>query len=91
LVYLAAVLFGVPGLAVAAKGLWDCFGGEPEANSFSPQPWAFVSREEWVRWAGFELALGLAFLGVAWALGSLARRMAWSRARDVPADEVNSL
>jgi hypothetical protein len=60
------------GALILLKGLWDCFGGQPEANAFSPEPWRFVTRDEWLRYAGFELTYGLACL----AIGHLAWRYA---------------
>jgi hypothetical protein len=61
---LAAKLFLVWGVLVSGKGLWDAFAGEPEANFYSPKPWEFVTREQWARYAGFELAYGLACVGM---------------------------
>lgn len=63
---LAAAIFAGWGGLVASKGVWDLLGGEPEANLYAPRPWAFVAREQWRRWAGFELAYGLACLALAW-------------------------
>lgn len=63
------------GVVVALKGVWDCFWGAPEANYFSLLPWEFVTREEWLRYAGFELAYGLACVGVGWAAWRFARRL----------------
>jgi hypothetical protein len=53
------------GMLVAAKGLYDAFWGEPEANYYSPHKWEFVSQSQWLTWSGFELAYGLACAGVA--------------------------
>ncbi len=63
---LAAWIFGVWGGVAAAKGLYDLFAGEPESNLFSPRRWDFVTQEQWLRYGGFELAYGLALLGLAW-------------------------
>lgn len=68
-----AVAFAVWGLVVAAKGLFDLFLGEPEANRYSARPWEFITREAWLRYGGFELVYGLACLGLAWALWRYAR------------------
>ena len=62
---ISGVLFGLWGLVVAPKGVYDLLGGEPEANLYAPQPWAFVTREQWLRYGGFELAYGLACLALA--------------------------
>lgn len=62
---ISGALFGLWGLAVAPKGIYDLFGGEPEANLYSPRPWDFVTRAQWLRYAGFELVYGLACLGLA--------------------------
>lgn len=70
---LAGVLLGAWGAAVAFKALYDLFWGEPEANLYAPRPWAFVSEEQWLRYAGFELAYAIACLGLAWALWRYAR------------------
>ncbi|MFA6092202.1 MAG: hypothetical protein WCU88_01445 [Elusimicrobiota bacterium] len=60
----AVLLSGWGGL-VALKALYDLFAGEPEANLYAPSPWAFVTREQWLRYGGFELAYGLACLALA--------------------------
>lgn len=62
---LAAAIFAGWGGLVALKGLWDLFVGEPEANLYAPAKWAFVTQEQWLRWAGFELTYGLALLALA--------------------------
>lgn len=76
LAVLASSLFGGWGGLVALKGLYDLFVGEPEANLYAPAQWAFVTQEQWLRWAGFELCYGLACLGLAWG--------AWKYARFLP-------
>ena len=68
LLHAAAWIFCVWGGAVALKGLYDLFLGAPEANLYAPQPWAFVSKEQWLRYSCFEFAYGLACLGAAWFL-----------------------
>jgi hypothetical protein len=68
-------IFLVWGAVTALKGLYDAFLGQPEANYFSPKPWEFVTREQWFRWAGFELAYGLACLGAGFAAWAYARRL----------------
>jgi hypothetical protein len=76
---LAAGIFGFCGALAVLKGLRDCFGGEPEANFFSPRPWEFVTRAQWLRFAGFELAYGAACLGLAWAAWEYSKRLpAWT-------------
>lgn len=62
---LSAAMFAAWGALVALKGLYDLFIGEPEANLYAPAKWAFVTQEQWLRYGGFELAYGLACLGVA--------------------------
>jgi len=71
-----SVLFFLVGGGAALKGIWDSFFGAPEANVFSPVPWSFVTREEWLRFAGFELAFGLACVGVGLTL--------WVWSRELP-------
>lgn len=63
------------GVLVSLKGLYDAFVGEPEANHYSPQPWQFVTKDQWLRYAGFEWAYGLACVGVAWLLWRFAPRV----------------
>lgn len=63
---IAAWAFSLWGAVVTAKAFYDLFAGEPEANLYAPHPWAFVTREEWLRYGGFELAYGLALLGLGW-------------------------
>jgi hypothetical protein len=69
---------------VALKGLWDCFWGQPEANFFSPHPWEFVTREQWSRYAGFELTYGVACAALGWGL------MKWAQAQRLPTHITHS-
>lgn len=75
LAHMASALFMIWGVLAVAKGLWDVFGGQPEANEFSPRAWLFVTQAQWRRYAGFELAYGLACAGVGWALRAYAARL----------------
>ena len=70
---LAAWIFGSWGGVVALKALYDLFVGEPEANLFAPHKWAFVTQEQWLRYGGFELAYGLALLGLAFFAAKFSR------------------
>ena len=72
---LTAAIFAGWGGLVSLKGFWDLIGGEPEANLYAPQKWAFVTESQWMRYAGFELAYGLACLGLAWYCVRWARRL----------------
>ena len=72
---LAAAIFAGWGGLVAFKGLWDLFVGEPEANLYAPQKWAFVTEAQWLRWSGFELVYGLACAGLAWYCLRWGRRL----------------
>jgi len=65
---IGAWLFGVWGAVVVLKSVYDLFWGTPEANLYAPAPWAFVSKEQWLRYAGFELCYGLCCLGLALGL-----------------------
>jgi hypothetical protein len=73
LAMLSSWIFLFWGAAVTAKGLYDLFAGEPEANLYAPEPWAFVTREQWLRYGGFEFVYGLACLGLFWYLRRYAR------------------
>lgn len=73
LAQIAAGIFGLWGALASGKGCFDLLWGTPEANLYAPAPWAFVSREQWLRYGGFELIYGLVCLGVAWTLVSYAR------------------
>ncbi len=73
---IVSVFFSLWGAAVFGKAVYDLFWGEPEANLYAPEKWAFVTQAQWLRYAGFELCYGLACLGLAWA--------AWSYARLLP-------
>jgi hypothetical protein len=73
LAVIAAWIFAIWGGLVALKGLYDLLLGVPEANAYAPAPWAFISREQWLRYGGFELAYGLACLGVGAFLSRFAR------------------
>lgn len=70
---IAAVLLGVWGVVVALKSVYDLFIGEPEANLYSAEKWQFVTRAQWLRYGGFELAYGLACAALAWAALKYAR------------------
>lgn len=82
---LSACLFGFWGAVVAPKGVYDLLGGEPEANIYAPRPWAFVTREQWLRYAGFEFVYGLCCLALAVCLWRYARFLpeSISRSRSV--------
>ncbi|MBI4054793.1 MAG: hypothetical protein HY402_01520 [Elusimicrobia bacterium] len=71
---LAATVLAFVGSLVCVKAVYDLFWGEPEANLYAPEPWGFVSRQEWLRYGGFELAYGLACLGLAWYVLRTGRR-----------------
>lgn len=62
---IAGAILGGFGALVSCKALYDLFAGEPEANLYSPQKWQFVTQEQWLRYGGFELAYGLACVGLA--------------------------
>lgn len=75
LVRIPAWMFGVWGAVCAGKGLYDLAGGTPEANLYAPQPWGFVTKAEWTRYAAFEFIYGAVCLGVAFLLWSYAKRL----------------
>ena len=66
-------LFGLWGGVVALKAIYDLFIGEPDANLYAPEKWAFVTQEQWLRYGGFELAYGLACLALAVVIYKYAR------------------
>lgn len=68
LAVLSSWIFLLWGGLIAIKGIYDLFLGEPEANLYAPQAWAFVTREQWARYGGFELFYGLVCLGLGWYL-----------------------
>ncbi len=70
---LSSLILGSWGGLVAVKSLYDLFLGEPEANLYAPAKWMFVTREQWLRYAGFELAYGLCLLALALTLRRYAR------------------
>jgi hypothetical protein len=70
---LASWVLGAWGAVVTGKALYDLFAGEPEANLYSLRKWQFVTQAEWLRYAGFELAYGLALLALAWAVRAYSR------------------
>ncbi|OGR84654.1 MAG: hypothetical protein A2901_07430 [Elusimicrobia bacterium RIFCSPLOWO2_01_FULL_54_10] len=86
LVRIAGWIFHVWGGLVAFKGLYDSFFGEPEANLYSPEKWEFVTQEQWLRWSGFEIAYGLACIGLGFACWEAAKRLPdWvERAKQTP-------
>ena len=73
LLHFSASIFGVWGAVVFLKGIYDLLGGQPEANLYAPAPWAFVTKTQWLRYAGFESIYGLTCLAVAWLLLRYAR------------------
>jgi len=75
LVYSAGWIFLSWGVIVIAKGLWDSFLGEPEANLFSPHKWEFITKSQWLNWAGFEIAYGAACLLLAYALLEYSKKL----------------
>lgn len=75
LVVIAGRLFMLWGAAVALAGLYHAFWGEPEANFYSFSKWEFVTRAEWLRWSGFEIAYGLACLGLGLACLEFSKRV----------------
>ncbi|MBI4056361.1 MAG: hypothetical protein HY399_02315 [Elusimicrobia bacterium] len=89
LVKISGTLFFVWGLLVAVKSLYDLFWGEPESNRYSLKPWEFVSREQWFRYAGFELVYGLACLALAWTLFQYAAKLPEFRTRPIPKPKVS--
>jgi hypothetical protein len=73
---LAAAMFAGWGGLVLFKGAYDLFlGGQPEANLFAPEPWAFVTREQWARYAVFECVYGLSCLALAYWCVLWSRRL----------------
>ncbi|MBI3550239.1 MAG: hypothetical protein HY078_14465 [Elusimicrobia bacterium] len=56
--------FALWGAVVSIKSFYDLFVGEPEANLYAPTKWAFVTREQWMRYAGFELTYGIAAIAI---------------------------
>ena len=72
---LAAAIFAGWGGLAAFKGVYDLLGGQPEANLYAPTPWGFISKEQWLRYAVFELTFGLACLALAWYCLRWGRRL----------------
>ena len=87
---IAGAILGGFGLAVSLKALYDLFIGEPEANLYSPAKWQFVTQQQWLRYAGFELVYGFACLGLAWYLWRWSQLLPeWvERPRRLPALQV---
>ncbi len=63
------------GVLVLAKGIYDLFRGEPDANLYSSRPWEFISREAWLRYAAFEAVYGACCLALSGLLFGYARRL----------------
>jgi hypothetical protein len=72
---LAGGILWVWGGCAGAKGAWDCVGGQPEANFFSPRPWLFVTQAQWARYAVFEVVFGIVCVGLGWAAWRYSRRL----------------
>ena len=75
LIYCSGWIFLIWGLIVTAKGFWDLFLGEPEANLYSPHKWEFITKSQWHNWSGFEVVYGLACVLIAVALRTYARNI----------------
>lgn len=75
LAVIAGWIFMLWGGAVSLTGLYHAFLGEPEANFYSLEPWQFVTQEQWLRWAGFEIAYGLACAGVGFLCLEYSKRL----------------
>ena len=77
LALLAAWVFSF-GARGGLKGLWDAFWARWKPVSFPPNPGIFVTRDQWFRFAGFELTYGLACVALGAACRAYARRFAAS-------------
>jgi hypothetical protein len=75
LVFSAGWIFLAWGLIVTAKGFWDSFLGEPEANLYSAHKWEFITKTQWFNWSGFEIAYGLSCVMLALVLRAYAQRV----------------
>ena len=78
LAHLTSGILALWGCVVGLKALYDLFIGEPEANLYAPQKWAFVTQRQWLRYGGFELVYGLSCLGLAWAVHKYSRFLPYS-------------
>ncbi|MFH1725479.1 MAG: hypothetical protein ABII00_12790 [Elusimicrobiota bacterium] len=83
LAVISAGIFGVWGAPVAVKGVYDLLWGQPEANLYAPAPWEFVTREQWLRYGGFELTYGLCCLALAWFLLRYSRFLPEAVSREI--------
>ena len=82
-------IFNCWGASVAVLGFYHAFLGEPEANLYSPVPWQFVTKEQWLRWSGFEIAYGLAACALGIACFEFAKRLPeWVEREKVSADKI---
>jgi len=72
---LAGWIFLVWGGLVFLRGIWDCFLGQPEANFYSPIKWQFVTRDQWLRYAGFEIFYGFVCAGLGWLAWEFSKRL----------------
>lgn len=70
LVLIPAWIFLLWGSLILLKSFCDLLWGQPESNFYSPKPWDFVSREEWLRYAGLGLCYALSCLAAGWFLFS---------------------
>lgn len=70
---IAGWIFIIWGIIVTLKGFWDVFLGEPEANIYSPNKWDFISQKQWLTWSGFEIAYGLACVGITYLIWEYAK------------------
>lgn len=84
LIRIAGWIFSIWGGLIGLVGFYHSFWGEPEANYYSPQPWQFVTKEQWLRWSGFEIAYGLACIGIGIACWEFAKRLPEWILRDKP-------
>lgn len=77
------------GAFISLIGLFDAFFGEPEANYYSLTRWEFVTQEQWLKWSGFEMAYGLACVGLGLLCWEFAKRVPdWISRTKEPVDDL---
>lgn len=68
-------IFLLWGTVIAVKGLLDAFWLEPEANYYSLKKWEFISIDQWIRYATFEVVYGFACIVISGLIFEYSKRV----------------
>ncbi len=69
-------IFLIWGVVITLKGLLDAFWLEPEANYYSLKRWEFITLDQWIRYATFEVVYGVVCIIISGLLFEYSKRVA---------------